>query len=81
MKRFLLSVLRRLTGPVKSPARTSRVRPTVEALDDRNLCSAVGTSLADPASMPVKTEQASLLGVVVHMPQTICARLPPIGSI
>jgi len=56
-----------------------QVRPALETLEDRNLCSAVGTSLADSASVPAKTEQASLLGVGVYLYTAPCARLPPIG--
>src|SRR5262249_29671961 len=55
---------------VKSPARTSRVRPAVEALDDRNLCSAIG---ADTLAIAPVTygETDTSLGMVVPAVQKV----------
>src|SRR5262249_29832154 len=52
MKRFLRSVF----GVQPSPTRTRRVRLAVEGLDERSLCSAIGTdTLAGATSGPTDT--------------------------
>jgi len=74
MKRFLLSVLRLQPSPAKSPARTRRMRPALETLEDRNLCSTISTDtlvasapsgetdtgLAIPAVQKVRTAAAGM---------------------